>query len=56
VADRLSPSDLADLIARYRAGNTVRDLAERFNLGTTTVKRLLREHKARRKDQRTESA
>jgi hypothetical protein len=56
VADRLSPSDVADLIASYQAGNTVRDLAERFDLGTTTVKRLLREHKARRKDQRAESA
>lgn len=54
VTDRLSSSDVAGLIDSYRAGHTVRDLAERFKLGTTTVKRLLREHKARRKDQRAE--
>lgn len=48
---RLSSTETANLIARYQAGNAVRDLAERFNLGTTTVKRLLRQHKSRPKDQ-----
>jgi hypothetical protein len=56
VADRLSPSDVADLIDSYRAGITIRELSERFSLGTTTVKRLLREHKARRKDWRNGAA
>lgn len=49
VADRLSPTDLANLVASYRGGTTIRDLAEQFNLGTTTVKRLLREHGARKR-------
>jgi hypothetical protein len=56
VADRLSDTDIGHLIAAYQAGDTVREVAERFNLGTTTVKRLLRKHRARRKDQRAESA
>lgn len=49
---RLTAEDRQMLIACYRCGATVRALAERFGLGATSVKRILRDNKARRKDQR----
>jgi len=50
IRDRLTPDDIAQLIEDYRAGATARELAARYSIGLTNVKRLLREHKARRKD------
>jgi hypothetical protein len=51
VRDRLSEADIRSLIcliSRYREGVTTRELAEYFNIGITSVKRLLREHGVRR--------
>jgi transcriptional regulator of aromatic amino acid metabolism len=48
VTDRLSPSDVDTLIKSYQAGSTGRLLAERYNISTATVKRLLREHGVRK--------
>lgn len=50
VRDRLSESDLGSLVSCYRAGTTARMLGAQFNISTSSVKRLLRERKARRKD------
>jgi hypothetical protein len=50
VASRLTEADVAELIAAFRAGGTHGELATRFGIGTTAVKKLLRERKARRRD------
>jgi DNA-directed RNA polymerase specialized sigma24 family protein len=50
VSSRLSEAHIANLIDAYRAGATISELAQRFSIGTTAVKKLLRERKARRKD------
>ena len=50
VSDRLDDADLCNLISCYRSGTTARELAERFSISKTSVKRLLREHGARRRD------
>ncbi len=51
VSDRLNGTDVQRLISCYRDGVTVRELAEQFKISMTSVKRLLREHRARRKDE-----
>jgi Mor family transcriptional regulator len=51
VTDRLTAQEIDALIACYQAGTSARDLAERYGLGQTTIKQLLRERKVRRKDQ-----
>jgi len=48
VSDRLSPADVKALIKSYLAGDTIRVLAERYGIGTSSVKRLLRKHGARK--------
>lgn len=48
IADRLTKQDVAALLDAYRTGTPSRVLAARYGLGTTTVKRLLREHGVRR--------
>jgi hypothetical protein len=48
--DRLSEEQVEQLIAEYHAGATIMDVAARYGLGTTTVKRLLRQRRARRRD------
>ena len=50
VRDRLTENDLQQLTTRYHEGATGRELAAEFKIGLTNVKRLLREHKARRAD------
>jgi DNA invertase Pin-like site-specific DNA recombinase len=50
VTARLSSDDIARLIDRYQAGEIARMLAEEFGISHSSVKRLLRKHKARRKD------
>jgi len=42
VEKTLGPDGVADLITRYRAGASTRELARRFGIGTTSVKNLLR--------------
>ena len=42
--DRLSDQDVAELIAAFKAGTPKRVLAERYDIGPTSVKKLLREH------------
>jgi hypothetical protein len=51
VADRLTAEDVQRLIVSYNEGATAQKLAADFTIGVTNVKRLLREHGARRKDQ-----
>ena len=51
VRDRLSEHDIRQLIDRYHAGATTRELAEIFKIGKTTVRLLLRQHGVRRRDQ-----
>ncbi len=50
VSSRLSEDDITNLIAAYRAGASTAELATRFGIGATTVKKLLRERRCRRKD------
>ncbi|WP_130348430.1 hypothetical protein [Herbihabitans rhizosphaerae] len=48
VRDRLSEADVRELVSAYLSGVTARELADRFAIGLSSVKRLLREHGARR--------
>jgi len=48
VSDRLSEADLCSLASGYLAGSTARELAERFKISKSSVKRLLRERGIRR--------
>jgi hypothetical protein len=50
LAVRFSPDDLARMIEKYRAGATIQAVAVEFRIGSTTLKRLIRERGARRKD------
>ncbi len=54
IARRMSAADVAELVRLRREGATVAVLAERFAIGGTTVKKLLREHKVRRIDLKKE--
>jgi AraC-like DNA-binding protein len=40
VADRLGESELCRLVSEFRAGTTVRQLAKRFAMSESTVKRI----------------
>lgn len=48
VSDRLDEVDLCTLTSCYRSGMTARELAERFAISKSSVKRLLRERGIRR--------
>jgi DNA-directed RNA polymerase specialized sigma24 family protein len=48
VSDRLDEADLSSLVSCYRSGATARELAERFDISKSSVKRLLRERGIRR--------
>jgi len=50
ITRRMSADDVAELVRLRREGATVAVLAERFAIGGTAVKKLLREHKVRRID------
>jgi hypothetical protein len=50
VSLRFTPEDIARMIEQYRAGATIREVADEFKIGATTLKRLIRRHGARRKD------
>ena len=49
VADRLTQEDIAVLVDAYLAGTTARELAAKYGIGMTTVKRMLRERGVRRR-------
>lgn len=46
--ERFSPEDLQAMINLYRSGATARQVAEKFDIGLTSVKRVLREYGVRR--------
>lgn len=48
VSMRFTPEGIARMIERYRAGVTIREVAAEFKIGTTTLKRIIREHGANR--------
>jgi hypothetical protein len=48
VSDRMSPEDSKALVTSYLAGSTIRVLAEQYGISGSSVKRLLREHGARK--------
>ena len=45
---RLTSADVDEIVVGFRSGATGRDLAARFNVGLTSIRRLLREAAARR--------
>jgi len=53
LSDRLSPSDVKTLVSAYLAGSTIRALAKQYGIGTSSVKRLLRQHGARKQRPRS---
>lgn len=48
VSDRLSEADVSSLVADYRSGTSARELAERYKIGQSSVKTLLRKRGVRR--------
>jgi hypothetical protein len=50
ITDRLSEADLMALVADFQGGDPAWRLAERYGIGRTSVKRILRERQARRCD------
>ena len=44
VADRLTADGLRKVVECYRAGTTARELAEKFSISDSSVKRILRRH------------
>jgi transposase len=48
-ADRLAVDGLAAVVEQYRAGVTARELAERYAVSLSTIKRMLRANGARRR-------
>ncbi|MGH3710198.1 MAG: helix-turn-helix domain-containing protein [Pseudonocardiaceae bacterium] len=50
--DRLSPDDVQDMIELYRLGSTARQVAEKFDVSLSSVKRLLRQHGVGREGRR----
>jgi DNA-directed RNA polymerase specialized sigma24 family protein len=53
VSDRLTTSDVETLIKSYLAGSTIAALAERQSISVSSVKRLLRQHGARKQRPRS---
>lgn len=53
VSDRLTTSDVETLIKSYLAGSTIAALAERQSISASSVKRLLRQHGARKQRPRS---
>jgi hypothetical protein len=46
LSDRLSEADLGHLVAAFAAGTTKRELAARYDISDSSVKRLIRQHGA----------
>jgi len=53
LSDRLTPADVNALVKYYLAGSTIRALAEQYDIGISSVKRLLRQHGARKQRPRS---
>jgi DNA invertase Pin-like site-specific DNA recombinase len=53
VNDRLASADIKSLLTSYLSGSTIRVLAEQYGISTTSVKRLLRQHGARKQRPRS---
>jgi len=47
MTDRLSPRDVQAIIDQYHAGTIAKDLAEKFGISLSSVRRLLRKHGSR---------
>ena len=50
VEDRLPPEKIAAMIEDYRSGSTGREVAEKYEISLSSVRRLMRKHGARLKD------
>ena len=50
---RYTPEQIASMVARFQAGATLTEVATEYRIGLTTLKRLVRQRKARRKDRAT---
>lgn len=50
MSDRLSPDEVQTLIDLYRTGTIAKDLAVKFGISLSSVRRLLRKHSARLSD------
>jgi hypothetical protein len=48
--ERLSPETITALIADYRAGSIGKEIAEKYGISLSSVRRLLRKHGGRLKD------
>ena len=55
LAHRLAPGDRQAVVDGYRAGATARELAERFSISESSVKRMLRRAECRRRGVPTSS-
>jgi len=49
LTDRLAEEDASKLVKDYEGGSTIRELADQFSIGTTSVKKLLRHRRAAKK-------
>ncbi|WP_390623907.1 helix-turn-helix domain-containing protein [Fodinicola feengrottensis] len=49
ISDRLDEAAVSTLIASYRSGVTAVELAKRFDISKSSVKRILRERSVRRR-------
>ena len=48
--ERLSPETIAAMIADYRAGSIGKEIAEKYGISLSSVRRLMRKHGGRLKD------
>ncbi len=55
MAERLSQSDVESMIDLYRGGSTGAELATKFNVSHSSVKRVLRQHGARKNQPRRDA-
>ncbi len=49
LVERFTDEDISKIIRTYQNGLTIKQVAERFTIGTSSVKKLIRERKARRR-------
>jgi transposase-like protein len=52
LSERLTQADVEQILDRYSSGDTIADIATAFKVGKTSLKRLLRQHGGRPKDER----
>jgi hypothetical protein len=50
LSTRFTYDDVASMIARYDTGTPARAIAEEYQIGLTSLKQLIRQRRARRKD------